>query len=82
MKQAKLDRFMILQLFIAVLVISISIYSKVTENYSTIPWMLFLLGGLIFTIGLREYKRTRRTSWGIIYLCISLFILLTAVKVI
>ncbi|ATP39927.1 hypothetical protein CSE16_07610 [Solibacillus sp. R5-41] len=41
--------------------------------------MLILLSVTLFTMGLREYKRTQNLLWGTICLCISLYILFVAV---
>ena len=79
MEEKKFDILMLFQIIFALLVMLISIYSKVTENYSLLPLMLIFLSVLFLIIGLREYKRTQSLLWGICYLCISLFILYTVV---
>ncbi|MGA3676136.1 DUF3953 domain-containing protein [Lysinibacillus agricola] len=80
MEGKKFEILMLFQLIFAVLVMLIGIYSKVTENYNLLPLMLILLSIMLFIMGLREYKRTQSFLWGIICLCISLYILFVAVK--
>lgn len=80
MEEKKFDILMLFQIIFAILVMLISIYSKVTENYNLLPLMLILLGITILIMGLREYKRTQGLLWGIFILCTSLYILFSAVK--
>ena len=80
MKEKKIGILMVFQLIFAVLVMLIGIYGKVTENYNLLPLMLILLSVMFLIIGLREYKRTKSLLWGIVYLCISLFILISVVE--
>ncbi|WP_430355491.1 DUF3953 domain-containing protein [Viridibacillus arvi] len=42
--------------------------------------MLILLSITLLIMGLREYKRTQNLLWGIIILCTSLYILISAVE--
>ena len=80
MKGKKFNILMLFQLIFAILVMLISIYSSVTENYNLLPVMFILMSVMFLIIGLREYKRTQSLVWGIFYLFISLYILSAAVK--
>ena len=80
MEVKKFDILRLFQIVFAVLVMLIGIYSKATENYNLLPVMLILLSVMFLIIGLREYKRTKSLLWGIVYLCISLFILFSVVE--
>ena len=80
MEEKKFTILMLFQIIFAFLVIIISIYSKVTENYNLLPLMLILMSVMFLIIGLREYKRTQSLWRGIFYLCTSLIILFVAVK--
>ena len=81
MEEKKFDILMLFQIIFAILVILISIYSKVTENNNLLPLMLILMSVLFIIIGLREYKKTQSLLTGIFYLCTSLFILFVAVGI-
>ena len=81
MEEKKFGILMLCQMIFAILVILIGIYGKVTENYNLLPLMLILMSVMFLIIGLREYKRTKSLLWGIFYLCISLFILFVAVRI-
>ncbi|KOO51009.1 DUF3953 domain-containing protein [Viridibacillus arvi] len=80
MAAKKFDILMLFQIIFSILVMLISIYSKVTENYNLLPLMLILMSVMLLIIGLREYKRTQSLLWGVFYLCTSLFILFVAFK--
>ncbi|MFJ7182598.1 DUF3953 domain-containing protein [Lysinibacillus xylanilyticus] len=80
MAEKKFDILMLFQVIFTVFVILISIYGKVTENYSLLPLTLILLSITLLIMGLREYKRTKNLLWGIIILCISLYILFSAIE--
>ncbi|MGE7920769.1 DUF3953 domain-containing protein [Viridibacillus arvi] len=80
MKEKKFDTLMLFQLIFAVLVLLIGVYGKVTENYNLLPLMLILLSITLLIMGFREYKRTQSLWWGILILCISLYILFSAVE--
>ena len=80
MEEKKFDILMLFQIIFAVLVMSIGIYGKVTENYDLLPLMLILLSVIILIMGLREYKKTKSLLWGIFSLCVSLFILFSVVE--
>ena len=80
MEEKKFDILMYVQLFLAIIVMSIGIYGKATENYSFLPFMLIILSAMFLIIGLREYKRTRSLWSGIFFLCVSLFIFFSEVE--
>lgn len=80
MKDNKVNILLLLQLVLATLVLLFGIYGKVTETFDLLPIMLICLSAMILIIGIREYKRTHSRWWGSIYLCISLFILFSAVQ--
>lgn len=80
MEEKKFDILMLFQIIFTILVMLISIYSKVTENYNLLPLMLILLSITLLIMGLREYKRTQSLLWGIFIFCTSLYILFSAVK--
>ena len=80
MEEKKVDILMFVQLFLAIIVILIGIYGKVTENYSFLPFMLIILSAMFLIIGLREYKRTKSLWSGIFFLCVSLFIFFSVVE--
>ena len=80
MAEKKFDILMLFQIIFAILVMLISIYGSVSENYNLLPLMFIFMSAMFISIGLREYKRTKNLLWGIFYLCVSLFILFVAVK--
>lgn len=79
MKEKKVDSLMVLQLFFAILVLLIGIYSKVTENNNVVPIMLLLLSVMFLIVGFREYRKTKNKVWSIFIWCIALFILYSTV---
>ena len=80
MTRKKFSLLLLLQMILAAIVMLISIYSVVTENFTLQPLAFLLMSGMIIIMGLREYKRTQSLRWGIVYLCSSLFVLYVAVQ--
>lgn len=71
---------MVLQLFSAMLGVTMGIYVRITENYDLLPFMLIFLSGMLILMGLREYKRSKNLLWSIFIFCIACFILFSAVQ--
>ena len=61
MKIKKFDLLMALQLLFAMLVVVMGIYGNITENYDLLPLMLIFLSGLLMLMGLREYKKSKKS---------------------
>ncbi len=78
-KQNRFDIYLILQLIFSIIVIAISIYSFVTENFDLNPISLILLSAILIIMGLREYKRTKKLLFSIFIFGVALFILMTVV---
>ncbi|WP_399628593.1 DUF3953 domain-containing protein [Sporosarcina sp. SG10008] len=85
MEEKKFDILLIFQIIIAILVLITGVYSKVTENYNLSPLMLIFISIMLFTIGLREYKRTQSLLWRIFSLgslLLLLFVVVDALRLI
>lgn len=79
-KRRKLTGLVIVQLIIGTLVLFGSIYSSVTENFSLQPLVFILLSAWLIIIGVKEYKRTKKLGWGILYFGNSLFVFYVGVE--
>ena len=75
MKEKKYDVLMLLQMIFALLVISIGLYCRITENYSLLPLILLLMSVMLCIMGIREYKKTRNILWVIFSVGISVVLL-------
>ena len=79
MKAKKFDVLLLFQLSFVIIGLLMSIYIGMTENYNLQPVMLIVLSIMLMIMGLRQYKRTQSLLAFIIILCISLYIIYSAV---
>ncbi|RTQ96069.1 DUF3953 domain-containing protein [Lysinibacillus telephonicus] len=75
MKNRKFDIYLLLQLILTVLVIGISSYSIVTDDFRFNQLSLALLSGIFIILGLREYKSTQKRLWSISYFGVAIFLI-------
>ena len=60
---------------ILITVVTISIYSLLTENYSYSALTSLLIGLYVGILGIEEFMDNGKNSWGIFYLPVSLLII-------
>jgi len=65
-----------LRIILAISIVSLSVYSLITENYDFNSYMIVLLGFLMLVMGLGELQKDRKNFWGYTSIIISLFIFL------
>lgn len=70
-----------LRISFATLVIIISVYAFIYDNFKVIPLIQFLLACMLVVTGLSELKQDRKKS-AIVHFAITIFILLVFVKLI
>ena len=57
-----------LRIILAISIVSLSVYSLLTENYDFSSYMTLLLGFLMLVAGLGELQKDKKAFWG--YMCI------------
>lgn len=80
MKRRKPTGLVIVPLLIGTLVLFGSVIISLTENFSLQPFVFILLSAWLIIIGVKEYKRTKKLGWGILYLGSSLFVFYVGVE--
>ncbi|MEI5907085.1 DUF3953 domain-containing protein [Bacillus spongiae] len=58
----------IVRIILAIIVITTTSYSLLTEEYWLQPYSLFLLGLLMFVMGLDEFKRGKRALGSFLFI--------------
>ena len=66
-----------LRITLAIIVVVLSVYSLITENYDFSSYTILFLGFMILVMGLDELQKDRKNFWGYISIIISLFIFLS-----
>ncbi|RAS74481.1 DUF3953 domain-containing protein [Priestia endophytica] len=69
-----------LRIFLSVIVLILSVYSLITQNFELMPYSMFLLGTMILVTGLLELKRDKKEFWGYVYIIVSLFAVYVSVQ--
>jgi Protein of unknown function (DUF3953) len=62
-----------LRIFLSVIVLILSVYSLITQNFKLMPYSMFLLGTMILVTGLIELKKDKKEFWGYVCIILSLF---------
>ncbi|OCA81725.1 DUF3953 domain-containing protein [Bacillus sp. FJAT-27986] len=66
-----------LRITLAIIVVVLSVYSLITENYDFSSYTILFLGFMILVMGLDELQKDRKNFWGYTSIIISLFIFLS-----
>jgi Protein of unknown function (DUF3953) len=69
---------MVIRIVLAIIVLGLSVYAMVTDNYELSPYMLFFLGCALLVMGISEIQ-AKRKSYAILVILASLFVLYVAV---
>lgn len=69
-----------LRIFLSVIVLILSVYSLITQNFKLMPYSMFLLGTIILVTGLLELKRDKKEFWGYVCIIVSLFAVYVSVQ--
>jgi len=70
----------LLKAMLAAAVIVLSVYGLISQNFTFMPYLMFLLGALMLTMGLTELKEDRKRAVGYLFLILSLFIFFVIVQ--
>ena len=70
----------LLKTILAAAVIVLSAYGLISQNFTFMPYSMFLLGALMLTMGLTELKEDRKRVAGYLFLILSLFIFFVIVQ--
>ncbi|OKL35293.1 hypothetical protein BLL40_16220 [Domibacillus mangrovi] len=57
----------------AILIISLSSYSLLTQNVELMPYLMLLVGASLLMTGVDELQKDRKGFWGYVSIMVSLF---------
>jgi hypothetical protein len=69
-----------LRIFLSVIVLILSVYSLITQNFKLMPYSMFLLGAIILVTGLMELKKDKKEFWGYVCIIVSLFAVYVSIQ--
>ncbi|MGG0369355.1 DUF3953 domain-containing protein [Priestia endophytica] len=69
-----------LRIFLSVIVLVLSGYSLITQNFKLMPYFIFLLSAIILVTGLIELKRDKKEFWGYACIIVSLFAVYVSIQ--
>ena len=70
----------IIRIILAIIVIGLSSYSLISENFGLMPIMMLFLGALMLAIGLSELQKDRKRFEGYMFIIISLFVFYVSIQ--
>lgn len=68
---------LVLRIILAIIVITLSVYSLVSDNHEIYPYMSLFLGLMMMVIGISEFK-AKRQAIAIMCILVSVFVLFVA----
>lgn len=68
---------LVLRIILAIIVITLSVYSLVSDNQEIYPYMSLFLGLMMMVIGISEFK-AKRQAIAIMCVLVSVFVLFVA----
>ncbi|WP_019392389.1 DUF3953 domain-containing protein [Priestia filamentosa] len=69
-----------LRIFLSVIVLILSVYSLITQNFKLMPYSMFLLSAMILVTGLIELKKDKKEFWGYVCIIVSLFAVYVSIQ--
>ncbi|PEJ33297.1 hypothetical protein CN689_12260 [Peribacillus butanolivorans] len=63
----------ILRIAFSIIVLILSGYGLITENFELSSYMIFFLGALMLVTGLAELQKDRKRFWGYMSIIVSLY---------
>ncbi|MFD4817714.1 DUF3953 domain-containing protein [Peribacillus butanolivorans] len=70
----------ILRIVFSIIVLILSGYGLITDNFELSSYMIFFLGALMLVIGLAELQKDRKRFWGYMSIIISLYAFFVSIQ--
>ncbi|MGG0287580.1 DUF3953 domain-containing protein [Peribacillus butanolivorans] len=70
----------ILRIVFSIIVLFLSGYGLITENFELSSFMIFFLGGLMLVTGLAELQKDRKRFWGYMSIIVSLYAFFVSIQ--
>ena len=71
----KITRFIL-----ALIVIALSSYSLISNNFESMPFMMLFLGAFMLVSGLSELQKDRKRFEGYMFIVVSIFIFFVSIQ--
>ena len=70
----------ILRVILAIVVIALSAYGLISQNFRFMPYLMFFLGVLMLVMGLSELQEDRKRIIGYMLIILSMFIFFVTIQ--
>lgn len=70
----------ILRIVFSIIVLILSGYGLITENFELSSYMIFFLVALMLVIGLAELQKDRKRFWGYMSIIVSLYAFFVSIQ--
>ncbi|MEJ9228795.1 DUF3953 domain-containing protein [Peribacillus butanolivorans] len=70
----------ILRIVFSIIVLILSGYGLITENFELSSYMIFFLGALMLVTGLAELQKDRKRFWGYMCIIVSLYAFFVSIQ--
>ncbi|MFD6210424.1 MULTISPECIES: DUF3953 domain-containing protein [unclassified Peribacillus] len=69
-----------IRIILAIIVLALSAYQLITENFELMPYSMLFLGAIMLVTGLSELQKDRKGFWGYMSIVISLFVFFVSIQ--
>ncbi|MEC0274425.1 DUF3953 domain-containing protein [Peribacillus frigoritolerans] len=70
----------IVRVTLAIIVIALSAYQLITENFELMPYSMLFFGATMLVTGLVELQKDRKRFWGYMSIVVSLFLFFVSIQ--
>ncbi|MDQ7862077.1 DUF3953 domain-containing protein [Peribacillus frigoritolerans] len=70
----------IVRVILAIIVLALSAYQLITENFELMPYSMLFLGTMMLVTGLAELQKDRKGFWGYMSIVVSLFFFFVSIQ--
>jgi uncharacterized membrane protein len=70
----------ICRITLAIIVICLSLFSLITQNFELMPYLLLFLAVFMLVAGLAEFQKDSKEFSGYISIIVSLFVFIASIK--
>ncbi|MCY9141186.1 DUF3953 domain-containing protein [Peribacillus frigoritolerans] len=68
------------RIILAIIVLALSAYQLITENFELMPYSMLFLGAIMLVTGLAELQKDRKGFWGYMSLVVSSFLFYVSIQ--
>ncbi|MFC7063432.1 DUF3953 domain-containing protein [Halobacillus seohaensis] len=68
-----------LKIGLALLVIVMAIYVMITDNSTLVPYLMFIVGVHVLTVGITEIKKDNKNFWGYTSIASAVFVFFVSI---